>query len=218
MIGAFLLVTTPNRRQMAHSHRCGFKRVDSSTPASNGARVGTREYPRSVSAYTIRTPSPGGQYGGYTPKLPAFFLGWWGPSEQTGSTHVLQVSAVNLKGRRSCLSKSYFLHWEPVQALLHAARHWVSKRSAEQPSARAHLCLPAAACSAARPSVQGQTCLPAKLTSRIANRAQSTWAPCAQTVHPPGYIYKPPAQRWLLRGFCFGTQSDSLKVKRTSHV
>lgn len=74
MIGVFLPVMPANRRASAYRGAFSFQGMVNSTHASIVGSAETSEYPRNVSVYTIRTPSPGGQFGVNSLKLLAFFF------------------------------------------------------------------------------------------------------------------------------------------------
>ncbi len=153
-----------NRRVPAHSVSSGVKPVDDATDAGIVVRAGTRDYPRTVPAYTIRTPSPGGQCNAQATGLPAFFLGSRqarNPVRAGGVNHLWKWEP---KGLEPCQSKSFFSPLRPVPVLRPAVTPWANKPRAVRPSAPVPASSPATGCSKERPSVRQAMSLTASST------------------------------------------------------
>lgn len=148
-----LLVPASERRALAYCGVAAAKRLGNSTSASIVTCAATREYPRIVSVYTIRTPSPGGQYDAVAYLLPAFFLAERRVQEQRGTSGVNRMSAAKRKGQNPCPLETSFLRLPPVRVSPHVVTRWVNRRQVARPSAQARPLLPAMALSKALPSV-----------------------------------------------------------------
>lgn len=121
-------------RSPAHFYKSRSKVVENSTNASIVVNAATREYPRTVSVYTIRTPSPGGQHGAHSSLLPAFFSKASVTWNKTGAPDVCRVLKVSTRGFGPCQLKRSFSRSRPVQDLRHVATPWVNRPQVARPS------------------------------------------------------------------------------------
>ncbi len=203
-----LPVPIPKRRGLAHCGANRSKSMDNSTNASIVSYAATREYPRTVSVYTIRTPSPGGQHGVSLPLLPTFFLIGASAREQGGAPDVCRVSAAKSEGHEQCQLETLSLHSPPARVLPRAATHWASRLRAARPSARARLSSPATAHCRARPSEPRATW------------PSASFIPAAVTDHASQTgLYTVTPRVSATRGvFAFDASTSICTAKRTSHV
>ncbi|MFK7879775.1 hypothetical protein [Roseobacter sp.] len=109
MIGALLPASMLNRRALAHRREVRLQTLENSTQTGIVESAETRDYPRIVSAYTIRTPSPGGQCIATTVKLPAFFLRLWAALGSTTLPNCHNRSVALRCGRTPFLSEMAYV-------------------------------------------------------------------------------------------------------------
>ncbi len=133
------------RRSMAHKGALAGKGLDYSTHAGIVNSAVTREYPRTVSVYTIRTPSPGGQCDALASSLPAFFLGHDMVTEPGFQRRVPFADVLRSRGNRRCRSKVSYSLQPPVRASQPVVIHLANKLLVGRPLAPALQLSPAAA-------------------------------------------------------------------------
>lgn len=197
-----------NWQSLAHGRDSRSKTLENSTSASIVVDTATREYPRTVSVYTIRTPSPGGQCDMFLSSLPAFFMGRSPAWNKRGAPCVCRVFAVTLRGHEPCQLNRSFSRLPPVRGLLLAAKHLASRRLVARPSARAPQLSPVAVRCAGRPSAQAPMWPTARSTPASATDP-------ALVTHPSDTIA---ARARHARRFAFCALTSLRISKRTPHV
>lgn len=197
-----------NRRVLAHLLSMTSKTVEYSTSASIVVAAAAREYPRTVSVYTIRTPSPGGQFSAVAPGLPAFFLGQSKALEPGGAPGVNRASAAKTKGYQLCQLEQSCLRLRPVRALRPAATPWVNRRLVVRPSVPVPPWSPATAPWQVPPLAQQATSPTVNSTQAGATDLRS------DTSHPDFNA----ARAAHARRFAWTTPSLFCTAKRTPHV
>lgn len=197
-----------NWQGLAHGRDSRSKTLDNSTNASIVVCAATREYPRTVSVYTIRTPSPGGQCDMSLSSLPAFFMDSSPAWNKRGAPCVGRVSAVTLRGHEPCQLNRSFLRLPPARGLPPVAKRLASRRLAARPSARAPQLSPVAVLCAGRPSARA----PMWPTARSTPASAIDPAP---VTHPSDSIA---ARACHARRFAFCAPTSLCISKRTPHV
>ncbi len=203
-----LPLLTTNRRVMAHLPPMAAKTVECSTNASIVVDAAAREYPRTVSVYTIRTPSPGGQFSAVAPELPAFFVSQSKALEPRGALGVDGASAAKTKGYQLCQLEKSCLRLRPARALRPAATPWVNRRSAARPSVPVQPWSPATAPWRVLPLARRATWPTANSTQAGATDLRS------DTSHPDFNA----ARAAHARRFAWTASSLLCTAKRTPHV
>lgn len=198
----------PKWRVMAHLPPVASKTVEYSTSASIVVDAAAREYPRTVSVYTIRTPSPGGQFSAVAPGLPAFFLGQSKVLEPRGAPDVDLASAAKTKGYQLCQLEKSCLRLRPVRASRPAATPWANRQWVARPSAPVQPWSPATAPWQVPP-------LARQATWPTANSTQAGATDLRSDTSPPDFNA---ARAAHARRFAWIAPSLLCTAKRTPHV
>lgn len=159
----FLPEITHNRPRSAYFRLRLQKPLGISTKAGIVVDAGVGVYPRTAPVYTIRTPSPGGQFDAFSSELPAFLFEPCALQNEArelseGAEGAAKTKQRPTEGYRACRSKNSQLQLQRVLGSSRVARRSVSKPSAALQSVLARPSLRTAMSCKGRPWARGPMC------------------------------------------------------------
>ncbi|SFF89016.1 hypothetical protein SAMN05443635_103196 [Roseobacter denitrificans OCh 114] len=215
MIGIFSPEFPSKRRVLASEAIFSKFSLYFSTEACIHESADAGAYPRMVSVYTIRTPSPDGQRGAFLPLLPVSLS----RVDNCGILPVRQSARISaspkkqknkFRGIRECRSKQSHLSWRQGSVLRPVATQLVNRPSGVLPSVPVRRLSRTTVSLRGRHLVRGQTCSTASSTPVSVTRPNTN-------IQAPSFGLR----RLGLRGplACLGlTQKYPSCYRKTSHV